>query len=156
MRLSVHSERQKGSANHADRQFDYIKYAPHIDPTKVKDNIYIGKEDDNISFREQEYEYYKKNFSKAVEAQNRRNENFRHGERNRTMEDVYQSRITRPEEIIIQIGNKHDKYTDAKTFESIIRDYIKKFENIYGKNCHILDAAIHCLLYTSPSPRDTR
>lgn len=143
MRLSVHSERQKGSANHADRQFDYIKYAPHIDPTKVKDNIYIGKEDDNISFREQEYEYYKKNFSKAVEAQNRRNENFRHGERNRTMEDVYQSRITRPEEIIIQIGNKHDKYTDAKTFESIIRDYIKKFENIYGKNCHILDAAIH-------------
>ena len=56
MRLSVHSERQKGSANHADRQFDYIKYAPHIDPTKVKDNIYIGKEDDNVSFREQEYE----------------------------------------------------------------------------------------------------
>ena len=44
MRLSVHSERLKGSANHADRQFDYIKYAPHIDPTKVKDNIYIGKE----------------------------------------------------------------------------------------------------------------
>lgn len=142
MKLSVHGER-KGSANHNDRQFDYVKYAPHIDPSKVKDNIYIGKENDEMTFFEHEYNYYKENFSASVKAQNLRNDKAYHSERNRTVENLYHSKYTRPEEIIIQIGNKYDKYKDLETFEAIIRDYIKKFENIYGENCHILDAAIH-------------
>lgn len=142
MKLSVHSGRT-GSANHNDRNFDYETYAPHIDPTKVKDNIYIGRDNDNISFRELEFNYYKEHFDEAVKYQNKKNSVTGHAERNRTMKDVYEARRTRPEEIIIQIGNKDDKYTDIKTFEKIIREYIESFNEEYGKNCKILDAAIH-------------
>ena len=132
---------RKGRANHNDRQFDYEKDT-HIENGKVKDNIYIGPENGE-TFKELELNYYKENFMEAMKAQNKKNDLARKPNRNKTIEDVYYNKNTRPEEVILQIGNYKDKYQDAEMFEAIVRDYIEQFEENYGNNCKILDAAIH-------------
>lgn len=141
MKVSFHAGRQSGCANHNDRNYDYEKDA-HIDKGKVKDNIYIGKEDGE-NFRDLELNYYKKNFSSWLKEQNKKNVEARHQNRNRTIEDLYQGKNTRPEEVIFQIGNHEEKFTDGEMFEVIVRDYIEQFEELYGKNCKVLDVAIH-------------
>lgn len=141
MKLSVHGDRN-GSADHNDRNFNYQEKAPHIQAEKVKENVYFGVEG-NSAFKDFELNYYKENFMQAIKEQNKKNVAARHANRNKTVEDLYNSRKTKPEEVIIQIGNKRDKFKDKETFKDIILDYMDQFNEKYQSNCKILDVAIH-------------
>lgn len=140
MKVTFHAGRL-GSANHNDRNYDYSSDY-HIDKQKVQDNIYINAIPEK-TFKELELDYYRKEFSSAIKKQNERNIKARKPNRNKTIEDVYRNKTTKPQEIILQIGNKKDPYKDVETFTNIVKDYIEQFNEEYGSNCKILDAAIH-------------
>ena len=140
MKASFRVDR-KGTANHNDRNFDYHN-DEHIINEKVKDNIYIT-EAPELSFLEFEKKFYKDNFSAALDAQNEKHRKQRQYSRVKSIDQLYESRKTCPQEIILQIGSKKDPYTDKDTFRQIVEEYIEQFEYNYGDNCKILDAAIH-------------
>ena len=58
-----------GTAKHNDRTFDYLKES-HIDPSRVKDNIYMSYK--NLPFTEAEKAYYKDHYSGWLNTQNKK------------------------------------------------------------------------------------
>lgn len=80
------------------------------------------------SLRERELSYYQDTFGPALEERNRRYRAQRHPERCRTMEQVYMSRQTRPEEVILQIGKRGDTVL-PEIFESIAKDFFGRYYN---------------------------
>lgn len=148
MRVSQHSGRV-GSANHNDRSFlegktekEMREMAPHIDTEAINENtISVGEG----SFRDQELNYYQEHYSTAVEATNERYRKQGHPERCKTIEQIYQGAQTRPEEMILQIGNREDN-VDPADFEIAVGEYLRRLEawnHLHGNHMHVLDWAIH-------------
>ena len=153
MKASMHSGRQ-GSPKHNDRSFlndpkntkkDIKEIAPHIDIDRIKQNgIYsIGGHKDNLEH--DELEAYRKLFSASLEATNSRYVKQGHAERCKTIEDVYRGRQTRPEEVILQIGDINH-HVSANKLKSCYVDYINrlgKWNLEHGKPMRLLSAALH-------------
>lgn len=142
MKLTFHNGRKDRSGLHNDRNFD-ISYAAHIIPERVKDDqywTYTGTKDKSL--RDIEMDYYEEHFGKYIEAQNKRNESIGHKERNKTLSQFYKGAYTRPEDKIIQIGNKDD-HVDAQVLWECALEYQKRFDELYGEHCKILTMALH-------------
>lgn len=140
--LSFNVRKFDKDGRHNDRNFDLEK-APHIDVSKTKDNIYWNyKAATNKSFLEIEKEFYEENFSKTIEKQNEKNINNRHPERNKTVDDYYADKKTRPEDVLIQIGDKKEHISGEKLWE-LANIYKEQFEKQYGQYCKILTMALH-------------
>lgn len=155
MRGSRHNGRygKNGVYNpkHNDHRFD-VENSEHIDEVKAEANIYwdcyqgmrIGCEDETgiKSFEEIEAMFYEEHYSGFINAQNQRNIENRHPERNRTLEDLRLSKKTCPEETIIQIG----KYQETIPYELLIEiaeEYFRRLTEKYGECFHIIDWALH-------------
>lgn len=147
MRLTNHNARtgKSGvfSARHNDRNFDISK-ADHINPDKCSENVYwhlYQSENPEMTFREAEMRFYQEHFSQALNSQNQRYMAQRHRDKCRTMDDIYRSPQTCPEEAIFMIGNKDSAVTPEQLLE-VYRDYSaerkKNFPNII-----VLDYALH-------------
>ena len=121
MKLTRHNGRagKHGAYNpkHNDRDFE-LGNSEHIDEERARQNIYwdcyqgfrtqdfLGEDGKpKLSFEKIEQIYYRENYGDYVDAQNERNEQNRHTERNRTVEDVLKNTKTCPEETVYQIGN---------------------------------------------------
>ena len=99
---------------HNDRDFD-VEHSEHIDSERTKQNVYWdcyqgysfagSSQERQFNFTEIERAYYYEHYSDFVDAQNERNEQARHPERNRTIDDVLKNNKTCPEESVIQLGN---------------------------------------------------
>lgn len=140
--LSFNVRKFDKDGRHNDRNFD-IEKAPHIDISKTKDNIYWNyKAATNKSFLEIEKEFYKENFSDIIELRNEKNIKNRHPERNKSVEDYYTDKKTRPEDVLIQIGDKKDHVSGEKLWE-LATKYKEQFEKQYGQYCKILTMALH-------------
>lgn len=148
MRVSQHSGRV-GSASHNDRTFlkgktekEMREMAPHINAEAMQENtISVGEG----SFREQELAYYQEHYSSAIEATNDRYRAQGHPERCKTVDQIYQGAQTRPEEMILQIGNRDDNI-DPGDFEIAVGEYLRRLEawnHLHGNHMHILNWAIH-------------
>lgn len=150
MRVSQHSGRS-GSAAHNDRSFlrdkgvqEVREIAPHIRADAMQENTVwsAGGEGD---FREHEIAFYRERYSAAVEATNARYRAQGHPERCRTIEKLYTGAQTRPEEMILQIGNRDDS-ADPRDFENAVQEYLRRLDEwneAHGGHMHILNYAIH-------------
>ncbi|MCD8084623.1 MAG: hypothetical protein LUE86_14235 [Clostridiales bacterium] len=137
MKASMQASRT-GTPKHNDRSFDYMK-EDHIDPDRVKDNVYMSYK--NLPFAESERTYYKDHYSDWLNEQNAKYRKQGNYTKCRTIRQLLTSPRTRPEEMILQIGNK-DEAPSADLFESCVRDYLKTVQQ-YSSNYHIIDVAIH-------------
>lgn len=145
IRVTLHSQRQGTSAKHNDRSFD-LTHAAHIDQNlsginllwSYKDGPYIGN---SGRFEAVEMEFYSKTFKASVEAQNARNDVSRHSERNKSTDDLYEGRNTRPDEILIYLGGR-DQHADPAVLWQVWDDYRTWMMQSYP-NVNILTAALH-------------
>lgn len=136
--ISSHCSRM-GNPQHNDREMLREFQDEHIDMSREKDNMYISYK--GLSFSEAEKVYYKEHYSAWVKTHNENCLKNRHKERMFTTDQLLTRKYTRPEEIILQIGNK-DHHADPDIFKACVSDYLKELE-AYSSNCHILDVAIH-------------
>ncbi|MBR1649922.1 MAG: plasmid recombination protein [Lachnospiraceae bacterium] len=139
---------------HNDRDFD-VTHADNVHSDMVSQNIIIHYDagnhpsvidisnPDRISIDEHEHEIYEELFSESLGKQHARNEAARHPERNKSIDDLLNSKNTCPEETIFQIGSVEDGHPPVETLMTIFEDYQKEMIEKYGDNLHFLDAVLH-------------
>ncbi len=142
MKLSFQCGRADKDGRHNDRNFN-IRKSDHIDEERSAENRYWTYNGDHeSSFRDVELTFYRDMFTDVIEAQNARNNERRQSSRNKTVEDYYTNRKTRPEDVIIQIGDINEA-VDADKLWELGERYVEDFTERYGKNCTLLDMAMH-------------
>ena len=142
------------SRKHNDRQYNVTK-AENINESMVIKNIILHYDKDNVphvidntdenrtSIDEHEHAIYQELFGESLSAQHRRNEAARHPERNKSIDDLLDSKNTCPEETIFQIGSVDDGFPDSSILMEIFEDYQREVIARFGHNIHFLDAALH-------------
>ena len=150
MRVTQRSSR-KATARHNDRSFlegrskeQRQEMAPHIDPERMAQNRVIGSADGQ-TLEEKELAFYERRYGALIEERNRRYLERGHPKKCRTVEEVYRSQRHRPEEVILQIGDRTE-HPDGALFEACVRDYVRtlhEWDQAHGHHMHILDLAIH-------------
>lgn len=158
MKLTRHNGRSgiNGTYNprHNDRRFD-VENSEHIDKERTVRNIYwdcyrgattmttrANGETQDYTFEQVERSYYIQQYGAHVKAQNARNEERRHPERNRTVDDLLKNTKTCPEESIFQIGTIEESVS-PETLAFVVNDFFQEFERRFGTHVHILDWALH-------------
>lgn len=138
---------RSGSARHNDRNFNLDK-ATHIDQRRTAENcnwhLFMRKAPD-LSFSEMEKIFYTHRYSAHLEALNSRYKAQYHPERCKTIDDLLKSPKTRPEEVILQIGNM-DNHPNPDVLMECMVDYVNKLAkwNVeHGNHLHILNFSIH-------------
>lgn len=140
-----------GSARHNDRSFldvdgrDPVDVAPHIDASRSGANSVIGPGASSHNLEAAELAFYQRHYGEACMLRNQRYVREGHAERCKSPEDLYRGRLTRPEELILQIGSRDDG-VDPKIFEECVKDYLREFTRWnaeHGGHGHILNLAIH-------------
>ena len=146
--------RKAYSRKHNDRQYNVTK-AENINESMVIKNIILHYDKDNVphvidntdenrtSIDEHEHAIYQELFGESLSAQHRRNEAARHPERNKSIDDLLDSKNTCPEETIFQIGSVEDGFPDSSILMEIFEDYQREVIARFGHNIHFLDAALH-------------
>lgn len=66
---------------------------------------------------------------------------YRHPERQISVESLLHGSRTKPQEVILQIGDK-DSHPDKAVFMQCVMDYLQELGK-YSSHCHVLDAAVH-------------
>lgn len=145
MRMTIHNGRagKDGAYNprHNDRQFD-ISHAEHIDPERVKGNIYWNwTGDPEKTFEAAEAAFYEEHCREYLDAVNRRHREQRHSERVRDMDAYRTARQTCPEETLLMIGNKNE-YLPPRTLRAIC-EKLKDWEENTVSGLKVLDIALH-------------
>lgn len=145
MRMTIHNGRagKNGAYNprHNDRQFD-ISHAEHIDPERVKSNIYWNwTGDPGKTFEAAEAAFYEEHCREYLDAVNRRHREQRHPERVRDMDAYRTARQTCPEETLLMIGNK-DEHLPPRTLRAICED-LRNWEENTVPGLRVLDMALH-------------
>lgn len=143
MRISNHSGRTKNSRGHNDRKMSEKakEKAEHIDFEKSEKNINwhcYQAENPGLSFAEAEAKFYEEQFKKYIEEFPLHD---RHKKNQPTVEKMLSSYKTKPDEEIIQIGNKNEHAT-TKELKKIMAEYIQWHRATFP-NCKILDFSLH-------------
>lgn len=150
IRVSQHSGRT-GSAKHNDRTFmtgrgqDWIEeHASHIDQERSESNLYTTW-DGNPNFEESERHYYEQTYQDGLDATNAHYRHEGHADRCKTIDDLYTGKLTRPEEMILQIGDQSSGI-DGQSFKAAVEDYLGRlaiWNDEHGGHMIFLTAAIH-------------
>lgn len=149
-RITLHNSRShRGtgtafSAKHNDRQFD-VSQSDHIDPEQSRGNRYWRwnqQDTPEQSFESCEQEFYERTFADYLQAQNQRHIDNRHPGRVKTMEQYRQSRLGRPEQVIMEIGNNQTGAPDPDTLWTIIKAQLD-WEKKTFPAVRVLDIALH-------------
>lgn len=150
LRVSQHSGRQ-GSAKHNDRTFvtgrgqDWIEeHASHIDQERSENNLYTTW-DGNPNFEESERHYYEQTYQDGLDATNAHYRHEGHADRCKSIDDLYTGKLTRPEEMILQIGDRSSGI-DGQNFKAAVEDYLGRlavWNDEHGGHMIFLTAAIH-------------
>lgn len=132
------------SAKHNDRQFD-ISQSDHIDPERSRGNRYWRwnqQDTPEQTFEDCEQTFYEKTFADYLQAQNQRHIESRHPSRVKTIEQYRQSRLGRPEQVIMEIGNSKTGAPDPDTLWTIIKAQLD-WERKTFPAVRVLDIALH-------------
>lgn len=149
-RITLHngrSHRGTGTAfstRHNDRQFD-ISQSDHIDPERSRGNRYWRwnqQDTPEQTFEDCEQTFYEKTFADYLQAQNQRHIENRHPGRVKTIEQYRQSRLGRPEQVIMEIGNNKTGAPDPDTLWTIIEAQLD-WERKTFPAVRVLDIALH-------------
>lgn len=150
LRVSQHSGRQ-GSAKHNDRSFLRDRsdawrqeHAPHIDTARTGGNVvwtWDGQTDVEVSERT----WYAEAYQQAQEQTNARYRREGHADRCKTTDQLYEGRLTRPEEMILQVGKQADDIDPADFAQAVDKylDKLDEWDTAHGGHMHILSIALH-------------
>lgn len=142
--VSHMSRKYAGPANHNSRS-DFKVMSSNIDFTKTKNNWYwncfTGDAEQNQNFKKVEEEYYTKNYTASLNAQNERNIKQRHPNRCKTMDQIINGKNTKPHEQILQLGGEDDHATREQLLD-VLKDYVKWHTENFPQAV-ILDMALH-------------
>lgn len=150
LRVSQHSGRQ-GSAKHNDRSFLAGRseawrqeHAPHIDPERTDDNV-VWTWDGQTDVEASERAWYSQEYQRAQEATNARYTREGHSDRCKSTDQLYEGRLTRPEEMILQVGTQADGIDPAEFAQAVDRylDKLDEWDTAHGGHMHILSIALH-------------
>lgn len=150
LRVSQHSGRQ-GSARHNDRSFLAGRseawrqeHAPHIDPERTDDNV-VWTWDGQTDVEASERAWYAQEYQRAQEATNARYAREGHSDRCKSTDQLYEGRLTRPEEMILQVGTQADGIDPAEFAQAVDRylDKLDEWDTTRGGHMHILSIALH-------------
>ncbi len=141
MKLSFVCNRTDNAGKHNDRNFDLSK-AEHIRSERSSENKYWTYNNSNEAFRDVELEFYKKNFEPFLRERAERIAKQRNSRRKITPLGYYTNKNTRPEDVIIQVGDYKD-HIEPDELWNVVTQYIEEFNEKYGNNCLIIDAALH-------------
>lgn len=150
LRVSQHSGRQ-GSARHNDRSFLAGRseawrqeHAPHIDPERTDDNV-VWTWDGQTDVEASERAWYAQEYQRAQEATNARYAREGHSDRCKSTDQLYEGRLTRPEEMILQVGTQADGIDPAEFAQAVDRylDKLDEWDTAHGGHMHILSIALH-------------
>lgn len=125
----THRSGRTGSARHNDRSFlttGQVVWADNIDTEKTGQNRYWtwdrgwqGDEDIELS----ELIFYRERYGRSRQIINARYVADGHPERVRTTDDLYHGRLSRPEEMILQIGDMYSG-VDPEVFAEAVVHYL--------------------------------
>lgn len=156
LRVSQHSGRQ-GSAKHNDRSFLCDRsdawrqeHAPHIDTARTEGNV-VWTWDGQTDVEASERAWYAEAYQQAQEQTNVRYRREGHADRCKTTDDLYAGRLTRPEEMILQVGDRHTSI-DLGRLGQALDAYLGRLDewnDSHGGHMHVLSMALH-LDETSP------
>lgn len=150
MRVTIRSARN-GRVSHNDRSFLFGKTpewiqenAPHINISRTPGNIYWTWDGTNTEFEKAERKFYTEEFGPGQECANERYRKNGHCERCKTVDDIYKDKQRKPEEVILQIGDREDNI-NPEDFSSCVADYVKAMQGGPEKIGYlkILTVAIH-------------
>lgn len=150
LRVSQHSGRQ-GSAKHNDRSFLAGRseawrqeHAPHIDPERTDDNV-VWTWDGQTDVETSERAWYAQEYQRAQETTNQRYVREGHADRCKSTDQLYEGRLTRPEELILQVGKQTDNISPADLAQAVDRylDRLDAWDTDHGGHMHILSIALH-------------
>lgn len=152
IRVSQHSGRE-GSARHNDRSFlegrsvaEKKELAPHIQESREGEKlVMLHSWDGQQDFTASELAYYTQAYGAGQDACNARYVREGHPERCKTTGDLYQGKLTRPEEMILQIGDKNSRIT-GEAFTVCLEEYLDRLKmwSQEHDNCmRILTVAVH-------------
>ena len=150
LRVSQHSGRG-GSAKHNDRSFLADRsdewrqeHAPHIDTTRTGENV-VWTWDGQTDIETSERTWYEQEYQRAQDATNARYVREGHADRCKTSDDLYNGRLTRPEEMILQVGKQADNINPAEFAQAVDRylDKLDEWDTAHGGHMHILSIALH-------------
>lgn len=150
LRVSQHSGRQ-GSAKHNDRSFLMGRsdswrqeHAPHIDTARMGQNV-CWTWDGQTNVEASERAWYAEAYQQAQEQTNARYRREGHADRCKTTDQLYEGRLTRPEELILQVGKQTDAIDPADLAQAVDRylDKLDEWDTAHGEHMHILSIALH-------------
>ena len=142
MKVSNVNARADKTGKHNDRNFD-LSRSGHIDAERSEQNVYWTYNGDySQTFAKVELDFYNDHFKDHVEKQNERYRSRRQSSRVKSMEKYRTSLQSRPEDKILQIGNMED-HPDPEVLWECALEYQKRFNELYGSNCVIVDMALH-------------
>ena len=132
--MTNHSSHKKGSAKHNDRTYE------GADREKAQGNIY-RQLNEGMSFEENERLEYERRFRPFLDAYNEKQIAQRHPERCKTMDDLYESKRTGPEEIIHEVGNASASI-EPELLRKAYNEYLA-WHRAEWPGVIILDSALH-------------
>ena len=142
MKATIRSAKMDKDGKHNDRNFE-IEEGGHIDRERLYLNkYYTYNGNTEMTFLEIEKEFYREHFSEYLEAQNERHRIGGHKKRMQTLDDYFANKKTRPEDVILQIGDMNEHATGDELWECAMK-YKDKFEDAFGEHCAIIDMALH-------------
>lgn len=131
------------SARHNDRS--YKGDADPDDPNRYYiATTWGGLKDlpEGETFEEVERRFYAEHYTAGLEARNERAREKGHAERVQNIDGLYHAARTRPQQIILQIGDRN-LHAGADDLRKCLDDFCWKIAGKYGDNLHILTAALH-------------
>lgn len=150
LRVSQHSGRS-GSAKHNDRSFMTGRsaewrqeHAPHIDTTRTGENV-VWTWDEQTDVEASERAWYAETYQQAQDATNARYIREGHADRCKTPDDLYNGRLTRPEEMILQVGDRNTDI-DLGRLGQALDTYLSRLDewnDSHGGHMHVLSMALH-------------
>lgn len=150
LRVSQHSGRS-GSAKHNDRSFMTGRsaewrqeHASHIDTTRTGENV-VWTWDEQTDVEASERAWYAETYQQAQDATNARYIREGHADRCKTPDDLYNGRLTRPEEMILQVGDRNTDI-DLGRLGQALDTYLSRLDewnDSHGGHMHVLSMALH-------------
>ena len=108
------------------------------------DNVIVSW-DGQSDLEASEKAFYEKHYRQACDLRNARYIHEGHKDRCKTPEDLWKGRLTRPEELILQVGDMY-AHVSAEDLKVLAGEYIQEFNkwnNAHGNHGHILSMSLH-------------
>lgn len=137
-RVTIHNARKGKNGvfkvKHNDRAYQK-------EPTKTRNRYWHIYKDKTMTFEQAEMAFYEQHFTKSLTKQNAKYEKKRNYKRMKTMEDVYKSERTCPEETLFYIGKMGNSAPSGDLWK-IVQEQLAWEQKTFPQ-AKILDYALH-------------